>query len=167
MEEGPRARRQGAAADQRWQPRPPHSRKHGVWAILDSGSSINGTEVERLVPNSKLRKSQAQRSGQTYTAANGGVMHNHGETDLITKTQEGQVDTYTFQNVKLDMPILSTARVADTGKKLLYDSDGGLILRPDGDTSKFIRHGDVYFQKIHVPKSLTLAKDVQGQGAAA
>ena len=130
-----------------------------LWAILDSGSSINGIDVEKYIPKTKLRESSAQRKGQTYKAANGGILKNEGETDVQVKMQEGHIDNVTWQNVKLDMPILSTARVADNNggpaKKILYESDGGNVIRADGSTNAFIRHGDVYFQKIYIPKRLT------------
>ena len=83
-------------------------------------------------------------------------MQNVGESTVPTKTEEGTVRDITFQNVKLDPPILSTHEMTSDGSFLIMGHDQGFHLDPrDGACDKFISHADVYFQNIFVPRSLT------------
>ena len=83
-------------------------------------------------------------------------MQNLGESTVHTKTEEGTVRDITFQNVKLDLPILSTRCQTADGSVMLYGHGSGLHLDPmRGTADKFVAHGGVYFQKIYFPKALT------------
>ena len=87
-----------------------------VWALMDSGASINAINAEKIVPNAVVQKTK-QRS---YSTANGGTISNMGQVTTVCRHEAGHQRTYAWQNVKVDMPILSTACMND-------DTDDGSI----------------------------------------
>ena len=139
-----------------------------LWSLVDSGSSICGINCDKFLPGAKITESKAQRNKQMYAAAHGGLMANKGETTIHAKTEQGNVKTITWQNVDLDMPILSTHYMTKDGQALLYGHEHGLWLDPKKNTAdNFISHGDVYFMKLYVPKHLTTKDPVfSGPGVA-
>ena len=77
-------------------------------------------------------------------AANGGKLTNDGRVCVDAYTQEGHHEHIEFENVKLDLPILSTKKYAQGGKKILYEEDGGIVYNPvNGNISTFISTDDV------------------------
>ena len=42
-----------------------------LWALMDSGSSINGTDCDKSIPGANVAKSPSRARGDTYSCANG------------------------------------------------------------------------------------------------
>ena len=98
-----------------------------VWALMDSGASINAINAAKIIPNAAVQKSKQT----SYATANGGTLHNMGQVTTVCKHQEGHTRTYTWQNVNVDMPILSTASMNDDA-----DQDGSVEYGKDHGVAK-------------------------------
>ena len=87
--------------------------------------------------------------GDSYKCADGCMLENKGEVTTEIFTVEGHSRTVTWQNVDIEMPIMSTASYNDDNYDVRYQTAGGQIINlQTNERSKFIRHGDVFFQKI-------------------
>ena len=123
---------------------------------MDSGSSINGINVEKYIPGATVVPSDAEHNNATYACANGSVLNNKGQTttDVRFEKADGYQRQLTWQNVDIEMPIISTACLADDPEHqsdVMYGRDGGQIIEVQGDKrSNFIRNGSVYFVKTYL-----------------
>ena len=117
-----------------------------------------------FLPNAKLDPP----NGRSYAAANGGAIKNKGQITTHTKTVEGHIRDITWQNVDVDFPIQSTHQMTNGGKWLLQGEDGGMLVDPNQKTiERHFRHGEVYFQKLFLPRRLMgNAADFVRQGVA-
>ena len=79
------------------------------WSLMDSGSSINGVDIPKVLPGATIGPSKAQNRGDSYACADGGTLKNEGQTTTDTRSAEGHAREITWQNVKVEFPILSTA----------------------------------------------------------
>ena len=131
--------------------------------------------VEKLIPGAKLEPSKAQMSGATYACANGAVIKNKGQatTEVRVEKPHGHSRNITWQNADIEMPILSTAGLADDAKHvsdITYGREGGHVLELEKtNRSDVVRHGDVYFMKTYF-KRKTIQQKPAGfarHGAAA
>ena len=70
----------------------------------------------------------------------------------------GRARNVTWQNVKIEFPILGTKALAadpDHRSEIRYRDDGGAVVElQDNQSSPFIGHGGVYFVKVYVTKKL-------------
>ena len=118
------------------------------WALMDSGSSINGINAEKDLPSFPVEPSPAQINGEAYACANGGMLANKGQVVTQTLTAEKHARQITWQNVAIEMPILSTSSYNDDNYDVQYHArgKGGTIINNDnGERIQFIRHGRVFF----------------------
>ena len=112
------------------------------------------------MPNAHIQKSPSQSSGETYACANGTTLQNLGQTstDVRLSSPNGRSRNITWQNVKIEFPIISTSGLAEDPEhesEMRYRKDGGNVVElADQHHSKFVRHGDVYFMKVYLRKSL-------------
>ena len=129
-----------------------------VWALIDSGSSINVADQALHFPGCKVRKSKTP--GAKYTAANNSEMNNLGEFDVKATTMEGSKAKITFQYAKVGMPILSVAKLAEDHDATFGEESGELIHRKTAVRTKFVKRAGVYFMQLMVSrKSLGLPVD--------
>ena len=129
-----------------------------LWALMDSGSSIHGIDCEKFIPGATVEKSPSQLRGDTYSCANGGILENRGQarTPARLATHDGRQRNITWQNVKIEFPILGTKGLAadpDHKSEIRYRENGGTVVElEDKHESAFVSHGDVYFMKVYLRK---------------
>ena len=67
------------------------------------------------------------------------------------RTAEGSVCNVVFQCADVDMPVLSTRKLCQSGHEVLYRENDGLIIDvKTGQTTRFIQRGGVYYLKLKV-----------------
>ena len=92
-------------------------------------------------------------------------MHNKGTVSFTGFTGEGIQQDVTWDTTDVDFPILSTPRLTRGGNLIQHGERDGKMLGADA-TDAFIAHGDVYFLKMFIHKSLVQPeKGFAGQGA--
>ena len=125
-----------------------------LWALVDTGSSINAADCPKVIPGAVVQPSPSNKS--TYATANGGQLKNRGQVTTQARTQEGHNRTIVWQNVEIDMPILSTSGLCpEDGDLVGYHNKGGVIYNhKTRHIGKFVREGNVYFMKVLVPRKL-------------
>ena len=76
-----------------------------------------------------------------------------GEKHTRIRTSEGSICNVTFQCADVDMPVLSTRKLCESGHEVLYKHNGGLIIdTKTGQTTKFVMRAGVYYLKLRVLK---------------
>ena len=69
---------------------------------------------------------------------------------------DGHERDITWQHVKIEFPILSTAALTEDlehESDIMYSKDGGKVIELKGEKiSKFVRHGSAYFMKMFLRK---------------
>ena len=118
---------------------------------MDSGSSINAIDAEKLVPGAAVQKAKTA----SFTTANGGKIESNGQVTLPIAHAEGNTITRTFKNIKVDLPILATSAMTTSKGSVEYQEHGGIATHgPTQNKNKFLRFGDVYFMKGYLPKQI-------------
>ena len=118
---------------------------------IDSGASENVIGKD-AVPECPLRPSAGSMAGVTYVTANGTEMPNRGEQRVRVLTREGAACELRMQVTDVRKPLMSVARICDTGHKVVFTSDGGEIIDiKSGQVTKFDRVDDVYRLEVTLP----------------
>ena len=118
---------------------------------IDSGASGNVIGKD-AVPECPLRPSAGSMAGATYVTANGTEMPNRGEQRVRVLTREGAACELRMQITDVRKPLMSVARICDTGHKVVFTSDGGEIIDiKSGQVTKFDRVDDVYRLEVTLP----------------
>ena len=103
----------------------------------------------------------------------GGILHNLGQatTEVRLSSATGRARNVTWQNVKIEFPILGTKALAadpDHRSEIRYRDDGGAVVElQDHHSSPSISHDDVYFMKVYMnTKNLRKPEGFARPGAA-
>ena len=108
----------------------------------------------KYLPGATVQQSKGQKRGDTYSCANGSMLQNLGEatTEARLSSATGRARSITWQNVKIEFPILGTKALAadpEHRSEIRYRDDGGSVVElQDNHSSPFISHGDVYVMKV-------------------
>ena len=79
---------------------------------------------------------------------------------IPSKTLEGDDKVITYQDCDVEMPILSTGRLADDDHISTFHKTGGYILHsPSGHITRMFRIQGVYFVWLLIDKKLLPAED--------
>ena len=79
------------------------------------------------VPGHPIREGLAKKRGQSYRAANGGIIENEGEWNLKVQTIEGTNCAITMQVAEVKKPLLSVIKLCRKGNEVTFREDGGEI----------------------------------------
>ena len=125
-----------------------------LWSLVDSGSSIDAVNMEKVFPGAKIKEPRPGSRG--FAAANGTTVADKGSAVIPARTLERDDITAEWKNADVAMPIMSTKKRTQGGKGGWYHETGGSIINPRAAIkSDFVESDGVYLMKILVPKSLT------------
>jgi hypothetical protein len=124
-------------------------------ALVDSGSTINAAHIAKHFAKyvRHIISSRAQCLGETATTAGGHELKNEGRV-CIEASVDGVDFPIPFQNMKVDVPIISVRKYVKTGWKFGFDEDGGFMKnKSTGRVLHFIESDGAYWikLKIHQP----------------
>ena len=123
-----------------------------VLILVDSGSNINCAKVARDFKKYKgcVVPSSGSRRGDVATTACGAQMKNRGKC-VISGVADGQKVSIPFQDMDVELPILSVRQSVKSGQRVSFFEGGGEL--KDTNTGKCIQiHEieDTYFMKLKV-----------------
>ena len=78
-----------------------------------------------------------------------GEIPNEGQVTITHMTESGVEVPFTFQNIKVAMPILSIRRVAARGSVCSFWKGGGEIRFPSGTIIPIVERLGVYFVRLN------------------
>ena len=120
-----------------------------VMVMMDSGAGNHVCNPAIHFTNFRTHASAGSKSGRVFQTADGTEIKNLGEKHVRLQTQEGQSSTITFQCADVDVPILSTRRLALAGHEIRYRHNGGVIIHlKTKHKTKFVVKDGVYFLKL-------------------
>ena len=117
-----------------------------ISAIVDTGAEES--VAPESVAKAQLRPSSGSRKGQTFCAADGGVLPNVGEKSLVIHPEHArQSFKATYQITEVTKPLMSVAKMTDNGLEVTFTKTGGYITNAaTGETEVwFPREGNLYF----------------------
>ena len=119
---------------------------------MDSGSTINVAKIRKhfkayahlVVPSSGSLK------GETATTACGKTLKNNGKC-VISGTADSQHISVPFQDMDVELPIISVRKCVKSGKDVRFFEGGGeLHDRNSGKTIRIFEIDGTYFIKLKV-----------------
>ena len=123
-----------------------------IWALVDSGSTLNAADVEKHFPEYMkfILESKAQARGEVATTAGGHELRHEGKF-RVDATIDGVHFPVPFTNMKVDIPILSVRKAVKHGSNVTFTEHGGTIVnRATGVTLTFIEANGSYWIKMKV-----------------
>ena len=128
--------------------------------LVDSGSTINAAFIAEHFPTyaDQVIPSRAQTLGEIATTAGGHELKNEGRV-RVEATVNGESFPIPFQNMQVDVPILSVRKYVRNGWKFGFDEEGGYMKNKlNSKTFKFIEADGAYWikMKIQTPDSSLL-----------
>ena len=113
-------------------------------AIMDSGSA-ECVAPESIAKNIPLVETEASRQGQTYHAADGGVIKNKNEKTVTMYSVTGDQHRARYQIADVTRPLNSVSRACDQGNNVLFTQTGGWIINHEtGRYTWFSQEHGVY-----------------------
>ena len=100
----------------------PHPGEGCVWALHDSGSSINAADHDRHFPGAEL---DATPVAGTYHNANGQPFTNKGQFDIPFRSENRHKRQLNFLDAPVSMPIYSSNLWAKQGFQSVLDETWG------------------------------------------
>ena len=85
-----------------------------------------------------------------YKGANGALIPNKGEIDVLHCEVDGTRYPYTFQHADVHCPILSVTQFVTRDCTVTFHKLGGHIMYPDGRRIRFVAKGGVFFVLLNV-----------------
>ena len=92
--------------------------------MMDSGAANHVCDPARNCSDFNVHTDKPRKK---FVTATGEVVPNQGEKHTRVRTSEGSVCNVTFQCAKVDMPVLSTRKLCQSGHDVLYRANGGMI----------------------------------------
>ena len=123
-----------------------------VLALVDSGSTINAADIAAYFPEyvQNIVASRASSSGETATTAGGHELKNMGRCK-IDATVDDHPFPVAFQNMKVDVPIISIKKYVKTGFDFHFTEEGGYMeCRLNGKQFHFIECDGAYWIQIKI-----------------
>ena len=125
--------------------------------LVDSGSTINVAKMKEHFPayvNHVIPSSGSLR-GETATTACGRTLKNHGKC-IISGTSDSQRITVPFQDMDVELPIISVRKCVTSGKDVRFFENGSELRdRRTGKTIRIFKIDGTYFIKFKVDEPNT------------
>ena len=121
-------------------------------ALVDSGSTINAADIKKHFPQyaSRIVTSKDQMMGNSATTAGGHQLPNLGRC-RVDATVEGHNFPVPFQNLKVDVPIISVKKYLRNGYDFHFTEEGGYMrCRLNNRVFQFIEAEDAYWIKLQI-----------------
>ena len=121
-------------------------------ALVDSGSTINAADIEAYFPEylKLIIASRAQDMGESATTAGGHQLRNEGRC-RIEATVDGLDFPIPFQNMKVDVPILSVRKYVRNGLGFHFEENGGYMqCKANNKKFAFIEADGAYWIKLKI-----------------
>ena len=127
---------------------PPDTLQEGeVWAMIDSGSGVDGMDIDSVCPGAKVVKAT---NPITCITANGEEMI-ADEVAHLSVELDGQGCNIPFSKLPLSMPIISVRRHIHRGHRCRIQENGGYFRNTaNRKKSRFIEKDGVYFMRLKV-----------------
>ena len=116
-----------------------------ITAIVDAGAEESVAPPS--IASAPTRPSKGSTQGQTFCAADGGVMPNMGEKALVVTPEFSNKDyQMVYQITDVTKPLLSVAKMTDNNLDILFIKDGGYVIDAQSGESEawFPRQGNLY-----------------------
>ena len=123
-----------------------------VVCLVDSGSTINAAWIEEHFPEylQYIILSEAQTRGDSATTAGGHELKNEGRCRVETKV-DGHDFPVAFQNMRVDVPILSVRKYVKSGFAFHFSEEGGYMeSKTNGKRFWFIESDGAFWIKMKV-----------------
>ena len=127
-----------------------------VWALVDSGAGANVASRSDHFPGAVMDEHDPSVPLIKLSTASAEIIDGGGNFTIHALTAEGHANATTFVDAKVDMPIISVAKVVEDGGRIIFNKKGGTIIAPSGETSRFIKRRGVYFLKLMVQRTVAL-----------
>ena len=130
-----------------------------VLVLMDSGSTINVAKINKHFKDyaDLVVPSRGSLKGETATTACGKVLRNNGKC-TISGTSDSQQITVPFQDMDVELPIISVRKCVKSGKDVRFFEGGGdLRDRTSGKTIKINEIDGTYVIKIKVNRPETMS----------
>ena len=122
-----------------------------ILVLVDSGSTINAADIAAYFPEYVDRIIES-RSNDEATTAGGHKLANEGRC-RIEALVDGHAFPVPFQNMKVDVPILSVRKYVRNGFGFHFEEHGGYMeSRANGRKFHFIEADGAYWIKMKVQK---------------
>ena len=110
---------------------------------IDSGAAETVTGKDQLPQFKTLSNPNDERT--SYVLPSGAELKHNGEKRVNIVTEEGSKCTIRMQVTDINKSLMSVSRICDTGHRVTFDSDGGVIEHIEtGQQTRFQRKGGVY-----------------------
>ena len=119
---------------------------------MDSGSTINVAKMKKHFPAyaDLVVPSRGSLKGETATTACGKALRNNGKC-VISGTSDSQNITVPFQDMDVELPIISVRKCVKSGKDVRFFEGGGELRdRSSGKTIRIFEIDGTYFIKLKV-----------------
>jgi hypothetical protein len=123
-----------------------------VLVLMDSGSTINVAKIKKHFPAYAhlVVPSTGSVSGETATTARGKKLVNRGKC-RIRGSADGQALAIPFQDMDVELPIVSVRKCVKSGKDVNFFEGGGELKdRATGKTIKIHEIDGTYFMRLKV-----------------
>ena len=122
--------------------------------LVDSGAADHVMPASEL-PNVDITEGASSKAGVQYTTADGGRLPNLGEQTVKLTVKDGRQVNATFQVADVTRPILSVARLTESGHQVRFHKNGGSIIhRETGHEIPFVNYRGVYVLEARVAESV-------------
>ena len=130
---------------------PPKPAGKKKYFMVDSGSQPNIADCEREFPGHAIRTSEGQKQGLHYKAADGSLIPNEGETDVLHQEPDGEVIKFTFQHArKVHCPVINVKYQVTRDCVVTFHKLGGHIEYPSGRRVSFVCKDGVFFVALNL-----------------
>ena len=119
---------------------------------MDSGSTTNAAWIKEHFPEylQYIIPSEAQARGDSATTAGGHELRNEGRCRVETKV-DGHDFPVAFQNMRVDVPILSVRKYVKSGFAFHFSEEGGYMeSKTNGKKFWFIESDGAFWIKMKV-----------------
>ena len=120
----------------------------------------------------QVEPSPGSLASQHFMAANGGVIENEGQVQLLLDTEEDKTLSSCFQMAKVSRTLYSVPQMADEGCTVVFSKGVGKVLKgkvriqAERDVATFRRKGGLYLARMRIKKPADAPKaDFRRQGA--
>ena len=120
--------------------------------LMDSGSTVNVAKIAKHFPAYAhlVVPSKGSIKGETATTACGGILVNRGKV-TISGTTNGQKVSIPFQDMDVELPIVSVRKCVKSGKDVRFNEEGGEMKdRATGKTIPIYNLEGTYYMKLKV-----------------
>ncbi len=118
---------------------------------VDSGAteSVMPSNVMKHVPLSQNK----EKAKTKYEVANGEILTNEGQKDMVVVTAQGKKKKLTMQVVNVNKPLLSVRRAIDGGNRIVFEKGWSYIENVStGEKTWMEEKGGMFMLKVWVPR---------------